>query len=586
MFYPNNFFYFISLFFICTSLGTYLLFSYKTNRLIVLNAIACYLTAIRTCTEFYLPWVEDFEVASNIAVGHSFLTTVIAFLFYYIVWFYIRPFRAWKYEKWMNRFYFYVLLLLPNLVIIYCYSLRKIYYFNPEKIGGFWRFKVHFDYFLTTPINVYYQLIGYLMILIFVLSIVREQSNRIQKSLLAISFGLFPYLFFNYLLVSEEWTIPNVALLYTIHLIIITWFVSEYRLFQNSFTGTLKDLLNSISDLAIYTDLKLGILHANERTYQQFSKKFLVERNIIEVLANYSQQTFQELESFFRQLINGHLLQQEFTLIFDQEIKKFNIRVADYKQGEAHHGYTFLLTDITRIREKEEELATANEAKNRLFSIISHDLRKPALAFRGISKKVNFLVQEGRFNQLNKFGDSLEQSALNLNSLLDNLLKWALNQKGDLHFEPLKFGVTPLIEEILNLFKPVLTQKEIDIRCHSETDFRILGEPDAFSTIIRNLVDNAIKFTPVKGKIDIDIRQKTDRLSIKIKDTGIGMTPAQIQHLFELGKNRSRQGTHGEKGTGLGMVLVKDLVKLHQGDINIISQLDQGTTIEILLPIG
>jgi len=320
---PDNFIYFVTLFFICTSLGTYLLFSYKRNLLIILNAVACYITAVRACTEYYLPQIEDFTIATNFGTFHSFLPLATSFLFYYIVWFYIRPFRNWKKEQFLNRIYLYVGLILPTLVAFYAYFLRKVFYFHTEKIDGYWRFKIDFEYFLSPYIFLYNQMIGYAMILVFMVSILRERQHRIQKSFLAFSFLFFPYIFHHYILEPGEWIMPNIAITYVIHVIIITWFVSEYRLFENNFSGTLKDILNSISDLAIFTDLKMGILHGNNLAHQQFANNFSEKKNILELIANHSNETLQDIQQLIGGLIYGNNSNQELTLVFGEEVKKY-----------------------------------------------------------------------------------------------------------------------------------------------------------------------------------------------------------------------------------------------------------------------
>lgn len=236
------------------------------------------------------------------------------------------------------------------------------------------------------------------------------------------------------------------------------------------------------------------------------------------------------------------------------------------------------------IAHQNQELTTLNLTKDRLFSIIGHDLRKPALAFRGISKKVNFLIQQQEYDTLNKLGGNLEQAAFSLNSLLDNLLNWALKQRDVLPYDPKPVNIQHATEEIFQLFGQITNEKDIQLELSIAEAIHVFSDPNAITTIIRNLVDNAIKFTPSGGKIKVSSRQVENNVLIEIKDTGTGMTAEQLTNVFELHKNKSTRGTAGEKGSGLGLRLVKDLVDLNKGEIQVYSKIKEGTTFKVLLP--
>ena len=140
-----------------------------------------------------------------------------------------------------------------------------------------------------------------------------------------------------------------------------------------------------------------------------------------------------------------------------------------------------MLTDLTEIREKEKELEQSNITKDQLFAIIGHDLRKPALAFRGISKKVNFLIQQKEFDTLNKLGKNLEQAAFSLNSLLDNLLNWALKQRDVLPYDPKPVNVQEATEEIFQLFEQIADEKGVHLKLNITESIPCFFRPKCFS---------------------------------------------------------------------------------------------------------
>jgi len=230
------------------------------------------------------------------------------------------------------------------------------------------------------------------------------------------------------------------------------------------------------------------------------------------------------------------------------------------------------------------QLEEINQTKDRLFTIIAHDLRKPALAFRGISKKVNFLLQEQDFDTLNKYGDSLQSAAHSLNSLLDNLLNWALQQRNMLPYAPTEINVAEVTAEIIDLYQQMVQQKNIHIKSTLSSSEKVFVDYNAYATIVRNVLDNAIKFTPKGGVIELATHDDSEKLVLTIKDSGRGMTAEQLSQLFDLKKNKSTRGTAGETGTGLGLSLVNDLVNLNKGSIAVESVPNEGTIFKLGFP--
>ena len=370
--------------------------------------------------------------------------------------------------------------------------------------------------------------------------------------------------------------------MYLAHTIIVSWFVSEYRLFRNRYTEVTKDLLNSISELAISTDLQLTITNVNKHFQELFDVQ---PKKIPDLIAANSKFTLKEVQQFLIPLLNKDAKQIEIVLRSkNREERIMNMKVAPLKRGEFQFGHTFLLTDLTASRKKEQELEALNASKDHLFAIISHDLRKPALAFRGISEKVNFLIQQKEFNTLEKFGHSLENSAVALNTLLNNLLNWALKEKNILPYNPIPLDIQQITQDIYEVFIPLAQNKGIDLTIKVPKKIHAFTDPNAFHSIVGNLLDNAIKYTPSGGKIEISAIQLHEKILLKVTDTGIGIDPIKLKTIFELQQNKSTKGTKGEKGSGLGLNLVRDLVLLNKGEITVNIEKQGGTTFNILLP--
>lgn len=237
------------------------------------------------------------------------------------------------------------------------------------------------------------------------------------------------------------------------------------------------------------------------------------------------------------------------------------------------------------ISDKNKQLELLNQTKDRLFAIIGHDLRKPAASFRGISKKVKYLIKKQDFETLDKYGQQIEQNALSLNKLTNNLLNWALMQRNVMPYNPQVISISDIAADIKTIFDAPARDKNIAIINQIPNNITVYADTMALTTILTNLVDNAIKYTPEGGQISISALEENEKqLKIRVADTGIGMEKDQIHDLFLLKKDKSQEGTSGEKGTGLGLRLVKELVELNKGIISAVSELGKGTTIEVMLP--
>jgi signal transduction histidine kinase len=181
--------------------------------------------------------------------------------------------------------------------------------------------------------------------------------------------------------------------------------------------------------------------------------------------------------------------------------------------------------------------------------------------------------------------NNIFNSSKHANDLLENLLTWARIQRKAIHYNPKKFNVHPVITDSLELLEGAYTKKNIKVEVITAPDIILFADKNMFSTIIRNLVFNAIKFTQENGNITISTNKKKNCYEIAIKDNGVGIPQENISKIFRVNSNLSTSGTNGEKGTGLGLIVVKDFIEKHNGEIWVESQVGKGSKFTFTLPL-
>lgn len=249
-------------------------------------------------------------------------------------------------------------------------------------------------------------------------------------------------------------------------------------------------------------------------------------------------------------------------------------------------------TDITQIKEAElqiqtqrDELKKVNATKDKLFSIIAHDLKNPFHSIMGFSDLLNRSFESVEDERKKEFIKHIYESSTSAYSLLENLLNWARTQTNKIKYEPSAIDLKIIIEEIFIMVRGSAENKNIKlIPPDQNNNLKAFADFNMVNTIIRNLVSNAIKFTEEGGNISIETNDRNNRIYITIRDTGTGMSKETLKNLFNLEKFESTQGTSGESGTGLGLIVCKEFVNLHGGDIEVESKIGEGSAFTFSLP--
>lgn len=237
-----------------------------------------------------------------------------------------------------------------------------------------------------------------------------------------------------------------------------------------------------------------------------------------------------------------------------------------------------------QLEDRNASLEQLNREKDKLFGIIAHDLRGPIASFSKVPTTFNYLVQTGQFQDLDRLSKMVERSAFELNIMLDSLLNWALSQQGKLQPVIKTTNLANVVERTGSIYGQVLMTKRIRFSSKIPAGLAIETDGELLFIVIRNLVSNAIKFSSADSTITIEARAAGSEVVVSVTDQGIGMSAEQVSKLFVNDREKRRTGTAGEVGSGLGMVMIADLVKSLGGRIEVSSKPDHGTTFMLFLP--
>jgi signal transduction histidine kinase len=238
-----------------------------------------------------------------------------------------------------------------------------------------------------------------------------------------------------------------------------------------------------------------------------------------------------------------------------------------------------------KLQNSEKHLKELNSTKDKFFSIIGHDLRNPLNALLGFSELISGNSRDYTSEEIQRYSKIINEAAKNIHLLIENLLEWSRSQSGNIDYHPEKTDLMPMVAEIFKVFEIHADKKGVNLLSEIPDDVSVTADRNLLSAILRNLINNAVKFTPNGGQVRIFCEQNDSETIISVEDTGIGMSETQLDNLFRLDSNVTMPGTSEEKGTGLGLILCKEFVDMHNGRIWASSKPKEGSTFSFTLPL-
>ncbi|OTG84725.1 sensor histidine kinase [Acinetobacter sp. ANC 4648] len=257
------------------------------------------------------------------------------------------------------------------------------------------------------------------------------------------------------------------------------------------------------------------------------------------------------------------------------------------------HEFAMNIMDVVELRLEYDELkelyeqqSALNVSKTKFFQIIAHDLRAP---FHGLIGFSEVLAEERETldeSEIQNIAEYLHDTTQSTYNLLENLLNWAIAEGGRFVYHPIHFKLKQVTQIVYGVLNTLAVKKNIELIEDISDEIGVFADINMMTSVIQNLVSNALKFTHIdgSGKVSIRARSLVKGVEVIIQDSGLGMTKTQIDTIFEPHIQVSFKGTSGEKGTGLGLVLCKKFIDLNHGKITVHSKEGEGTTFKVLLP--
>lgn len=350
--------------------------------------------------------------------------------------------------------------------------------------------------------------------------------------------------------------------------------------------------LNTIGDPFFIKDQDSRLLYMNDAFCEIFglSREDIVGKTLAENVAPEEMKNFLAIDQSVLQT-GIENIQVETLTVRDHATKIISTRKSRFVDSQGNKFLVGIIRDLTeqhqtleRLQQSEMQLNELNQAKDRIFSIIAHDLRSPLGSVLSLASLLHDDASRMRADEVTEIVGMISNSVRNTLGLLDNLLSWSRSQTGRLKVNPQTFSLTDLVKKVYALNEDTAKIKQLRLLDHVAVETKVHTDLDLLQIVLQNLVTNAIKFSFPHGQIAISAFAEGEEMLIQVSDLGRGMDAEECDRLFQLTTNTSRPGTNNEKGSGLGLILCHELMLKLGGSIAVQSAPGLGSTFTLRMP--
>jgi len=356
-------------------------------------------------------------------------------------------------------------------------------------------------------------------------------------------------------------------------------------------------LLMASLPIAIYVspinaDIDIELIAGNVETLTGFSKEEYLSSPDFWRKRLHPQDKERVLAAFSQATELGGITIEYQWMIADGSYKWFHDQSIINSSGEKPQ-FMGVLVDISdlknagqEIKNKNEQLNLINAEKDKLFSIISHDLRSPVNGFLGLTNLLEEELENLSTLQIKEIATALNTSAIKVSDLLNDLLEWSLLQRGLTVLNPVSVPIAQIAVQCASTISEQAKAKNIEVAVNIPSELMVIADIHALQVVLRNLLTNAVKFTAKNGRVTVSaLSHDKNYVKISVLDTGIGIDPELLAKMFKVNEKTSRKGTEGEPSSGLGLILCKEFIEKQKGQIGVESTEGEGSTFYFTLPL-
>ncbi|RYE57868.1 MAG: histidine kinase [Sphingobacteriales bacterium] len=340
---------------------------------------------------------------------------------------------------------------------------------------------------------------------------------------------------------------------------------------------TYRTLAENLPGVVMRFDEQLRCVYSNHEVSDIYEVSSRPDKN----------QLITELRPALEEATRSGLPQTHSFSMMDSDLHYYTAQVIpEHVDTEQKGTFLVICQDVTDLKQTEQQLQALNDTKDKLFSIVAHDLKTPFTSLLAYSDLISQKSESLERDKIARMADRMNAAAKQASALLENLLSWSSVQTGTLKSVPVVLEVEVLLEEVNQLVSASAVAKGITIEFQTERGLLVFADHQMAATVIRNLVSNALKFSFSDSKVVISARESDGLALFSVSDEGTGIHEQHQAQLLEIGNRFSSKGTAEESGTGLGLVLCKEFVELNKGSLWFKSKVGKGTTFYFTLPLG
>lgn len=581
---------YILLFSLQLVLGTRIYLISPDRTLYRLHSLAMFVASITIFVEYEIAKSDQLEVVRGLSQYHTSANISLVCIFVIISWLFARPFRNYRYSKWLNGIP--LTLITVSGAIIVIQLLTHNFYTDSDlrMTDGLWTYRLSLDsLWAYAYVTWFAAALGMISMALYrAYNQERFHLYRYWKFILFIIFTLVTlYLFVMFIWSPSTMTESRADYTMSPYLGLLTLFLSwtftNFKLFEVTPTAAINNILGSMTNLVIITDNNFRVKYANQAVEKEFNvnRDKVNEQMILDLFRSDIREEFIPSMRKIRNLKSNDRFTQEFSFELDGEMRHYLLIITPIDNANIiRSGFTFVGINLTKLKENQAKLEASNRQLERFAYIASHDLKSPLrniVSFLGLIKRKVSKIDDPSLQEYMEFATS---NATSMYRLIEDILEFSRmrkEQKGEHQVVDLNL----VIQQIQNTIKDYFENYNCEFECPELPT--IMANPTQMLQLFQNLIENGFKYNESElRRVRVKVQEVPGKLVFSIQDNGIGIEESFLNDIFEIFKRLHSNNEY--PGSGVGLAICKHIVEEHHGEITVISEPGKGSTFTFSIP--